>query len=58
MEIIDLTVLEPNEKKIFELTFVSPHFEDKEDLSFRMAIQFYELPEGFQGNQVNIKLIN
>ncbi len=58
MEIIDLTVLEPNEKKIFEITFVSPHFEDKEDLSFRMAIQFYELPEGFQGNQVNIKLIN
>ncbi len=57
LEVIDLTPLKPNEKKVFEAIFNSPYFDVKEDLSFRMAIRFYELPEGYQGNQVNIKLI-
>lgn len=57
LEVIDLTPLKPNEKKVFEATFKSPNFDVKEDLSFRMAIRFYGLPEGYQGDQVNIKLI-
>lgn len=58
LEVNDLTQLRPNENKIFEATFDSPNFDIKEDLSFRMAIRFYGLPEGFQGNQVDIKLID
>ena len=57
LEVIDLTPLKPNEEKIFEAAFNSPYFDEKEDLSFRIAMRFYELPEGYQGNQVNIKLI-
>ena len=58
LEVNALAPLGPNEKKIFEVTFVSPNLEEREDLSFRMALQFYGLTEGYQGNQVNIKLIN
>jgi hypothetical protein len=50
--------MKSNEKKIIDLTFISPYFEDKDDIIFRMTKQFYNLPEGFQGNKVNIKLQN
>ena len=57
LEINDLTPLKPNESKIIEATCVSPDFDVNTNVYFRVAIQFYGLPEGFQGNQVNIKLI-
>jgi len=53
--IIDLSPINPNESRMMEATFISPSFEDKENITFRVAMQFYDLPEGFQGNKVNIK---
>jgi hypothetical protein len=47
----------PNEKKIFEAICVAPNLDVSTDVYFRLAIQFYGLPVGYQGNQVNIKFI-
>ena len=45
------------ENKIFKATCFSPDFDVNTDVYFRVAIEFYGLPEGYQGNPVNIKLI-
>ena len=52
----NLASLKSNEKKIMGLPFISPYFEDKDDIIFRIGMQFHNLPEGFHGNKVNIKL--
>ena len=57
LEINDLTPLAPYENKMFQATCVSPDFDVNTDVYFRVAIEFYGLPEGYQGNPVNIKLI-
>lgn len=57
LELKYLTPMQANEEKIIEASFVSPQLDDTTELYFRVAIQFYGLPEGYQGNEVKIKLI-
>ena len=57
LEVKNLTAMQPNEEKVIEASFVSPQLDDNTELYFRVAIQFYGLPERYQGNEVNIKLI-
>ena len=56
LELKYLTAMQANEEKIIEANFISPQFDVNTELYFRVAIQFYGLPEGYQGNEVNIKL--
>jgi hypothetical protein len=58
LKITGLTPMKSRERKIFEASFISPYFDFKEGLTFRISLQFYDLPDGFQSNKINIKLIN
>ena len=50
--------LKANEKKLFQATFKTPNIEMEGDITFRVALQFYDLLEGYQGNKVNVKIKN
>ena len=50
--------LKANEEKLFQATFKTPNIETKGDITFRVALQFYDLLEGYQGNKVNVKIKN
>ena len=39
-----------------DLIFISTYFEIIKVIIFRMTMQFYNLPKGFQGNKVKNKL--
>ena len=58
LKITNLTPMLSHDQRFFEATFSSPYFDLKEGLTFRIALEFYDLPDGFQGNEINIKLIN
>lgn len=54
----DITDVKPNEKKVFKASFDMPLLTEYEDVNFRVALEFYNLLEGFQGNKVPVAMIN
>ena len=52
LRIINLSDLNAYENKVFEATFVAPLLEKNKNISFRVALEFYDLLEGYQGNKV------
>jgi hypothetical protein len=46
------------ENRLMEATFISPDLPEDEKLTFRVAIEFYNLLEGFQGNKVPVVQID
>jgi hypothetical protein len=48
--------LEPQEKKLVRANFIMPKIKSSENITFRVALKFYQLPSGFQGNKVNVIL--
>jgi len=51
-----LRPIKENEKIVLEARFTSPKLQFKDKVTFRIAIQFYDLFEGFQGNKVEVKI--
>ena len=52
IEILNISPLEANEEKIFKASILIPVLENKENISFRIALEFYDLLEGYQGNKI------
>ncbi|MCF6224216.1 MAG: glycosyltransferase family 39 protein [Flavobacteriaceae bacterium] len=55
---LNIKVLKPingKEKIFLEANFIVPKIEINENTTFRIALQFYDLLEGFQGNKVKVK---
>ena len=52
LKINNLSNLTANEEKIFEATFIAPKIVYNDKITFRVALQFYNLLEGYQGNKV------
>ena len=52
IEISKLEPLEANEKKEFKATITVPQIVYNDDITFRVAIDFYDMQVGFQGNKV------
>ncbi len=52
LKINNLSNLTENEEKIFEATFIAPKIVYDDKITFRVALQFYNLLEGYQGNKV------
>jgi len=44
------------EKTVFKASFRAPDLENKGNITFRVALQFYDLMEGYQGNKVTVKI--
>lgn len=52
LQVYDLKGLHPEEQKILKASFEVPEIPDDEPVTFRVALEFYDLLEGFQGNKV------
>ena len=52
LEINELNSLASHQETILNASFVAPELESTKGLTFRVAIEFYDLMEGFQGNKV------
>ena len=58
LQITGATYLMPNEKKVFKAIFNTPKIAENELITFRVALEFYDLLEGFQGNKVPVVMMN
>jgi dolichyl-phosphate-mannose-protein mannosyltransferase len=56
LSIENLRDLEAFEKTVFKASFKAPNIENKGNITFRVALQFYDLLEGYQGNKVTVKI--
>jgi hypothetical protein len=54
----DLHDLNANEKIVFKASFKAPEIENEGNITFRVALRFYDLLNGYQGNKVNVKIEN
>jgi hypothetical protein len=58
LQISGVTNLMPNEKNVFKAVFEAPKLTENENITFRVALEFYDLLEGFQGNKVHVVMMN
>lgn len=58
LQINGVTKLMPNEKNVFKAVFEAPKLIENETITFRVALEFYDLLEGFQGNKVTVVMKN
>ena len=58
LKIESLPQLKPDEIITLKTSFIVPEILEKEELTFRVGLGFYDLPEGFQGNKIPVELIN
>ncbi len=58
LQISGVTNLMPNEENVFKAVFEAPKFTENETITFRVALEFYDLLEGFQGNKVPVVMMN
>lgn len=57
LKLFSLPALNPKEKVALSADFLVPDSLESNNLSCRIALGFYNLPEGFQGNKVPVKLV-
>ena len=58
LDIADIEELKALEEKQIKASFIRPDLPKNEAITFRVAIEFYNLLEGFQGNKVPVVLID
>lgn len=58
LEIIDLKEIKSKDSRVFKAAFEAPEIIDNEQVTFRIALEFYNLLEGFQGNKINVNIMN
>ena len=58
LQIKGVANLMPNEKNVFKAVFKAPKLTENEIITFRVALEFYDLLEGFQGNKVPVIMMN
>ena len=58
LEISDLDEIKSKGSRVLKGVFEAPEIIDNEQVTFRVAIEFYNLLEGFQGNKVNVNMKN
>ena len=58
LKISNVKSLKPNEQIVFKAVFEAPKLSETEAITFRVALEFYDLLEGFQGNKVPVEVIN
>jgi len=56
IKISKLEPLETNERKLFKATITVPQIVYDDNITFRVALEFYDMLEGYQGNKVQIEL--
>jgi hypothetical protein len=56
INISNLKPLKSNEEKVFKASIIVPQIDTKENITFRVALDFYDMLEGYQGNKVQIEL--
>ncbi len=52
LQVEKINYLDANKEKIFEASFLVPELEINKNISFRVALEFHNLLEGYQGNKV------
>ena len=55
LKINPVNPVKENETIIMRAKFVAPEIDENKKISFRIALQFYDLSAGFQGNKVIVK---
>lgn len=58
LEINNKEELRPLEERLLNTSFVVPNLNNEEEITFRVAVEFYEFFAGYQGNKVKIKFDN
>lgn len=58
LQISNIKSLNPNEQIVFKAVFDAPKLNENEAITFRVALEFYNLLEGFQGNKVPVVIMN
>jgi hypothetical protein len=58
LDISPVNEVTAKEQKMFKASFMSPELPENTDVTFRVAIEFYDLLEGFQGNKVAVVKVN
>ncbi|MFD1314979.1 ArnT family glycosyltransferase [Namhaeicola litoreus] len=53
-----LPVLKQADTFLLSASFIVPTIVEKEDVTFRVGLGFYDLPEGFQGNKIPVEFIS
>ena len=56
LQISNRRSLKPNEQIVFKAVFDAPKLSETDAITFRVALEFYNLLEGFQGNKVPVLL--
>ena len=56
IQIDELIPLKGNEIRKMTAKFIAPEIDANKEVTFRIALQFYNLSAGFQGNKVTVKL--
>ena len=54
LQVVDVESLMAKEEKVMQAVFEAPEIPENEDITFRVALEFYNLLEGFQGNKVAV----
>ncbi len=58
IDISDLKSLKSKEEKLMKATMTVPQLDKKENISFRVALEFYDTLEGYQGNKIQPVFVN
>ncbi len=54
LQVVDVDSLMAKEEKVIQAVFEAPEIPQNEAMTFRVALEFYNLLEGFQGNKVAV----
>ncbi len=58
IHISNLKPLLSDEEILFDATITVPKLDKEENISFRVALEFYDMLEGYQGNKISVGYIN
>jgi hypothetical protein len=58
LKIESLPLLKQGDSILLSANFIVPYIIEKKELTFRVGIGFYDLPEGFQGNKIPVELVS
>ncbi len=57
LQITNIKDVKPKEQIVFKAIFEDPDLAEDENITFRVALEFYDLLEGFQGNKVPVIMV-
>ncbi len=56
LEIKSPSGMAPLEEREFQAEFTVPEIQQEKEITFRVALEFYDLMEGYQGNKITVRL--